>query len=321
MLENLPIINEIKTALTKAERILLISHQKPDGDALGALCSMAGYLKSLNKAYVVFCVDPVLPEYRFIPLTEEVVSDKKILQEKFDAVIVMDAGDLKYAGVQEEVSKDQGYLLINIDHHYTNDYFGHLNLVLPEKSSVSEIIFELFKLWQARITKEMATALLNGIVYDTNSLSNPATSYGALRAAASLISLGARFGEIKNSQLKNKSVDLLKVWGVAFQRLRLNQRYQIAYTVLTAADLAQYGLNAESSMGLVNFFNELAGVKAVILLTEQGDGLIKVSMRTTSDDYDLSRLAKLCGGGGHQKAAGFTARGCLVYNKTKWQIV
>ena len=186
MLENLPVISQIKEAIGKANRVLLISHQKPDGDALGVLSAMAGFLKSLKKEYAVFCFDVVPTEYRFIPLSNEVSSNVEIFKENFDVVIVMDSGDLKYAGVAEFIGKNKGYTLINIDHHYTNDFFGDLNLVLADKSSVAEIIFELFKLWQVRIDKEIATALLNGIIFDTGGLSNPATSLEALKIAASL---------------------------------------------------------------------------------------------------------------------------------------
>jgi len=320
MLENLPIINQIKEAINKANRILLISHQKPDGDALGVLSAMANFLKSLKKDYAVFCLDSAPSEYKFIPLINEVANDIEIFKEKFDAVIVMDSGDLKYAGVAEFVGKNKGYILINIDHHYTNDFFGDLNLVLADKSSVSEIIFELFKLWRVRIDKEIATALLNGIIFDTGGVSNPATSLEALKIAASLLNSGARFDEIKNNLLKNRSLILLKIWGLAFERIRYNDKYQIAFTVLTASDLAASGLNAESSLGLVNFFNELSGIKSAMLLVEQPDGLIKGSLRTTHDDVDVSALAKVFGGGGHQKAAGFTVKGRLVYNETRWQI-
>lgn len=321
MLDNLPVINEIKTAINKADKLLLISHQKPDGDALGCLSAMAGFLKQLQKNYKIFCPDPAPEQYQFLPYIHELTADKKVFEEKFDIIIVMDASALKYAGVQDFVSKDNGYVLINIDHHFTNDYFGHVNLVLPEKSSVSEIIFELLKMWQIKISKEIATALLNGIIFDTSALSNPATSYGALKAASSLMAYGARFGEIKDNLLKNKTVDLLKVWGIAFQRLRVNPKYQFAFTVLTRSDLKDSGVDDEATTGLINFFNELTGVKAVMLLVEQADGGIKASLRTTRDNVDVSKIAKQCGGGGHQKAAGFTFQGKLVYNENKWQIV
>jgi len=331
MLENLPVINQIKEAINKANRVLLISHQKPDGDALGVLSAMAGFLKSIKKDYAVFCLDEVPPEYQFIPLTNEFKNDVEIFthlrsrdsvkqEEKFDVVIVMDSGDLKYAGVADFVGKNKGYTLINIDHHYTNDFFGDLNLVLADRSSVSEIIFELFKLWQVKIDKEISTALLNGLIFDTGALSNPATSKEALKISASLLNSGARFGEIKSNLLNNKSLNLLKIWGVAFERISYNEKYQMAFTVLTADDLAKAELNAESSLGLINFFNELAGVKSAMLLVEQPDGFIKGSLRTTNDNVDVSALAKAFGGGGHQKAAGFTIKGKLVYNKDKWQI-
>ncbi|MDP2736740.1 MAG: bifunctional oligoribonuclease/PAP phosphatase NrnA [bacterium] len=321
MINQLETIQKIKDALGKAKRVLVIGHQQPDGDALGALIGLAYYLKSLNKDYSLFCLDAPVEQYQFLPLIHEVKADPQIFEEKLDLIIVVDSGDLHYAGVDKLLPPVKNYTLINIDHHASNNFFGDLNLVLPDKSSTSEIIYQLLRLWQAPINKEAATALLNGIIFDTGSFGNSATSLSSLEAAGHLLNLGARHRLINENILRNKSLGLLKLWGRAFEKLQFNQKYDLAFTVVTQEDLIACGVEAEASSGISNFFNELAGAKIAMVLVQTEDNVIKGSLRTTRDDVDVAALAKQFGGGGHKKAAGFTIPGQLVYNEGRWQII
>ncbi|MFA6304162.1 MAG: bifunctional oligoribonuclease/PAP phosphatase NrnA [Patescibacteria group bacterium] len=321
MLTHLGEIQKIKTAIDGAQKILLIGHQKPDGDALGALIAMAYFLKQNRKDYALFCLDQPSVQYEFLPLLHEVGFNPKIFKEKFDLVIVLDSGDLTYAGVDQLLPQPKNYTLINIDHHASNAFFGDINLVLPTLSSVSEIIYHLLRLWHSPINKEMATALLNGVIFDTGSFSNAATSLSVLEASSHLLNLGARHKTINDNMLRNKSLGLLKLWGRAFERLQYNPKYHLAFTIITAQDLLDCDVATDASVGLSNYFNELAGAKIIMVLTELPNGFIKGSLRTTHDDVDVAQMAKQWGGGGHRKAAGFTIPGKLVYNEGKWQII
>ncbi|HLD27942.1 MAG TPA: bifunctional oligoribonuclease/PAP phosphatase NrnA [Patescibacteria group bacterium] len=320
MLTNLGAIQKIKQLLSDSRRILLVTHQNPDGDGLGAVSALAQYLKKLNKDYVLFCKDEPPANYQFIPLFHQLTADPAVFSRPYDLVIVMDAGDLKYAGIDDLLQRDKFKTLINIDHHLSNNHFGDVNLVLPEASSASEIIYQLFRLWKVTVDKDMATALLNGIVFDTGVFSNSGTTLPSLQAASHLLNIGARHAQINKNILRNKSLGLLKLWGRAFERLEYNPGYDLAFTVITLKDIVECGAEPESASGLSNFFNELAGAKAVMVLVEQPDGAIKGSFRTTRDDVDVARLAKTLGGGGHQKAAGFSVSGRLVYNEGRWFI-
>lgn len=321
MRQQLETINKIKDALGKAKRVLVIGHQQPDGDALGAIIALAYYLKSLSKDYSLFCLDAPIEQYQFLPLIHEVKSDPKIFEENFDVIVIVDSGDLPYAGVDKFLPTVKNYTLINIDHHASNNFFGDINLVLMEKSSASEIIYQLLRYWQAPINKEMATALLNGIIFDTGSFGNSATSLSVLETASHLLNLGARHRLINENILRNKSLGLLKLWGRAFEKLQFNPKYDLAFTVITTEDLAECGVEPDAGLGISNFFNELSGVKAAMVLTQLPDNQIKGSLRTTRDDVDVAALAKQFGGGGHKKAAGFTIAGQLVYNENKWTII
>ena len=321
MLEYSAIIEQIKQAIERAARILVITHQNPDGDGLGALSALGQHLKSIGKNYDLFCVDPVPEQYQFLSLMHEVKNDPAVFGENFQAVIVVDAGDLHYAGVDQWLKRSADFTLINIDHHQTNDYFGELNLVLPEKSSASEIVYELLRFWQAPLDKETATALLNGLIFDTGAFSNSGTTFSTLKTAAHLLNLGARHREINTNILRNKSLGLLKLWGRAFERLEFIPDSDLALTVILSKDFEECGTAEEAASGLSNFFNELAGAKIAMVLIENSDGTVKGSLRTTHDGVDVSELAKKWGGGGHSKAAGFSLKGRMVYNENKWLII
>lgn len=315
-------VHKIKTTIGQANRVLMITHQNPDGDGLGAISAMASYLSSLSKDYQLFCLDPVPEAYQFLPLVHQITTNQSVFNEQFDLIIVLDSGDLEYAGINELIKDfNYQYTLINIDHHITNKGYGDINLVLPEKSSVSEIIYNLFRIWQFPITKEVATALLNGIIFDTGAFSNAATYLSSLEAASHLLNLGARHKEISEHQLRNKSLGLLKLWGRAFERLTYNQKYDLAFTVITQKDIMGCQVPQEATEGISNFLNELSGAKVALVLKENDDGSIKGSLRTTYDDVDVGKLAQVWGGGGHQKAAGFLVKGKLVYDGDRWKIV
>ncbi|MBU1037259.1 DHH family phosphoesterase [Patescibacteria group bacterium] len=322
MIKDIATAQQIYQKIQQAQNILLVTHQNPDGDGLGVLSAMAQYLETIKKSYQLFCLNEVPASYKFLPQIYKVINNPQIFsQQNFDLIIILDANSLDYAGVKEIIKSIRyPYILINIDHHLTNENFGQLNLCQSSSSSASEIIYDLFRLWQVAITKEMATALLNGIIYDTGIFSNDATTLTSLSASSHLLNLGARHKEINQSVLRNKSLGLLKLWGKAFERLVYNPRYDIAFTVITLKDFEDYQVEPGAIEGLSNYFNELSGAKLTLVLIEKPDGFIKGSFRTTFDDVNVAHLAQLWGGGGHRKASGFSLKGRMIYNSDKWNI-
>jgi len=323
MIKDIATAQKIQQKILEAENILLVTHQNPDGDGLGAVSALSFYLARLNKKYQLYCFNAVPKNYLFLPLMHQFSNNAKSLTaEKFDLIIVLDSGNLDHAGLTEFISQQTGkYFLINIDHHQSNNNFGHLNLVQSYSSSACEIIYDLLRFWKVAINKEMATALLNGIIFDTGMFSNAGTTFSALAASSHLLNLGARHHEINQNTLRNKNLELLKLWGRAFERLTYNPKYDLAFTVLTLKDFEDLYIEPGAIEGLSNFFNELSGAGVIMVLIERSDGTIKGSLRTTNDNIDVSKLANLWQGGGHRKASGFTLPGRLVYNKEKWQVV
>ncbi len=300
---------QIHNLIKGVNKITLVSHPSPDGDTLGAAMAFAEYLQTLGKEVRVFCVSPVPEKFSFLNNIHLVSMDPVVFAD-MDTVTVLDCGDLRFAGVVE-ILKDHAATIINIDHHATNEKYGHLNMVMVDAASTTEVVYNFFKANNIRITPTMATSLLTGLITDTDNFSNSATSYTSLTASSELLRLGANWTIIHHSLVQNKSIAILKLWGLILSRLTKKENSDMAYTYLTMKDLAEYGINDDDVEGISNFLNKLDGAKISLFIKETADGKIKGSFRTTSDDIDVSALAKKMGGGGHKKAAGFTTDGTI----------
>jgi len=311
---------QIHNHLKSANNLALVSHQNPDGDTLGSAVAMAEYLQTLGKEVRIFCLSPVPDKFDFLRHIGLVSQDEKIFAQA-DTIAVLDSGDLKYAGVAE-IIKDTAATIINIDHHATNANYGHINMVVPTASSTTEVVYNFFKTNNIHTTPSMACALLTGLITDTDNFSNSATTYTSLTAAGELLRLGANWTLINNQLVRNKSISTLKLWGVVLSRLNKKspsggspaggEEIDMAYTYLTTADIAEHDASEADVEGIANFLNKLDGAKISLFLKEMPAGKIKGSFRTTHEDMDVSALAKKLGGGGHKKAAGFTADGSIT---------
>jgi len=306
------ISTKIYEAIQNANRIMLVPHQDPDGDALGCVSALAYLLKEMDKQFKVFCATQVKDKATMLPHIVKIETDPNAWGNYgFDLVIILDTGDLKRSGIGEHLKKLNNAKIINIDHHPTNTNFGDLNLVVPQASSTSEIIYYFFKHNNLAINKKIAVSLLTGLITDTDNFSNGATNKNSLKIASDLIHRGANFNMIKAWFLKNKSITTLKLWGIALSRLSKHEKHDIVHTHITRSDLTESGADEEETDGIANFLNNVGEGRASILLRETADGKIKGSLRTTKDDLDVGALAKALGGGGHKKASGFIMDGTI----------
>lgn len=293
----------------RARNLALVSHQNPDADTLGSALAFAEYLQQHGKQVKIFCLSPVPDKFNFLHNIHLVSNDPGVFDD-VDTITVVDCGDLRYAGVAE-LLKDHPATIINIDHHATNEKYGQFNIVMDKWASTTEVIYNFFTINGIRITPTMATALLAGLITDTDNFTNSATSHTSLTAASQLIRLGANWNIINRSLLQNKSIILLKLWGLVLSRLKKKEEIGLAYTYLTNKDLAEHGASDADAEGISNFLNKLNDASISLFMKETEDGSIKGSFRTTQDNIDVAVLAKKLGGGGHKKAAGFTATGTV----------
>ena len=300
---------QFKERLDKAKKILLVVHKKPDGDTLGSACALAGYLKKCRTDFKIFSASPLPTDFEFLPFTGYVTGDKNAWSEELDLIIILDSSNLKYAGVDEEISRfTLRPFLINIDHHASNSLFGDLNIVKTDAASTTEIIYSFFRDLHIPLDADIATCLLNGMMTDTMTFHNAATTASVIEASSRLLAHGAKFRDISRHIFFNKNLTVLKLWGKALANLSADNPWNIAVTFITQEDLKEAGLKENESTGLANFLNTL-DARAVMVFTEQSDGTLKGSLRTTRENVDVMSLAKFFGGGGHKKAAGFTING------------
>lgn len=313
---------QIRQAIAKAENILIISHPKPDGDTLGSAFALTNYLLKIGKNITNFCLDPLPDMFSFLPNSYRLTNDHLVFTKKYDLVIVVDSGSLAYAGVEKLISAlAPGFSLINIDHHASNTHYADINLVVTEAASCTEVLFYLFESWQIYWDQNIATCLLCGLVTDTGGFVNPATQYNTLQAASGLVRYGANLWQILQNTAYRQNINNLKLWGLAFSRLKKIDKYDLVYTFLKQEDFISCQADESATEGISNFLHILKEAKIILVLKETSDGLVKGSMRTAEDDIDLAKFCQKLGGGGHKKAAGFSLPGRLAYDKNTLSIV
>lgn len=230
---------------------------------------------------------------------------------KFDLIITVDTCDLSQIGKFYEHNTELFTTLpiINIDHHATNLMFGKVNLVDEMASSTTEILISLInkiKPEENLIDEDIATLLLAGIITDTGSFQNANTTPRSLESAAYLLSLGARQQEIIKHVFKTKNLSTLKLWGKVLSKIQYDKDSRIVWSKITEEDLKSTKSSEDESGGIIDeLLSNAPGSEVILLLKQKKDNLISVSVRTTKDSVNASKIAEMFGGGGHVRAAGF----------------
>ncbi|MFZ5390671.1 MAG: DHH family phosphoesterase [Patescibacteria group bacterium] len=316
------LLERLTVLVAKSNRILVASH-KNCGDASGAVTACQTVLQEQGKQVVTFLPAPVPASFAYLKNSEKVITDPNVINwSDYDLFLCLDAAEPWLTGLGGKwPDKPEELTVVNFDHHLTNTGYGDLNIVDKSAAATCSMLMEWFSGAGYFINPAAATSLLNGILTDTGSFCNPATNELALNQAGELLRLGANVNRFLSEVVKSKSLLELKIWGQALERLQINDRLGLVTTIITKQDLATVGLGSDAVEGLANFLNDLSGIKAVLVLKEQSDGTVKGSLRTTHEDIDVAKLARVLGGGGHRKAAGFTVVGQLAVKDGIWQIL
>lgn len=298
--------------LRVAKRVLLVSDGRPDGDSLGSTTASYQWLARdyPHLQLSAFCQERTPPSLLCLNAILQVKNDPRVFLEPWDLIILHDAGDLSHAGIKEHLPHTPaGYTLVDIDHHATNTRYGDLNIVQTDASATTQVFYRCFKEHGIRLTPDLASSLLAGLLTDTGAFGNSGTTAESLAMASDLLRLGARYQEIMQSTLSRQSVESFHLWGKALARLKKDPALDMATTYFFAEDYAAVK-DEEATNGLSNMLNATCGdAEAIMVLKETADGLIKGSVRSTK--RDISKFCQALGGGGHKKAAGFTVPGAL----------
>jgi phosphoesterase RecJ-like protein len=308
--------------LKASKKILFITHTSPDGDALGSMLGMGIALNQKGKNISFVCMDKIPQPFLFLPHSSNISNN--FLSEDVDTICIMDCGDMRRTGLTEQLKKfsKKNKKIINFDHHPKNDLhkIATINLVDYQASSTSEIVFNFIKESKLPIDKEIALCLLCGLYTDTGSFKHSNTTTKTLQIASILLRRGARLKKITENVINNHSVSSLKLWGIALSRLQFNKKYNIASSAINLDDIKSCDATNSDVSGIVNMINTIPGVKIALFLHENNDKIIKGSLRTDDETVNLSKFAKLFGGGGLKKASGFTIKGQIDIDKNKFCI-
>ena len=294
-------------------------HERMDGDDGGAVLAMSFELEQQNKTVHCVIKGGVPPQLAFLPNSHKIQND--LDREDFDLVIMFGCSSRDRCGLEKILSLDAP--IVNIDHHPDNEFFGQVNIVDAAKSSVSELLYDCFKIFSWPMSREVATCLLTGIITDTGSFKHSNTAPSTLKAAAELMKHGALVDKIIRHTFQNKDPQILKAWGKAMENSYYDKDQKIIYAVMTAADLEAVGqLPAAAFEGFVETLNAVPEAKFAMFLRQDGN-LIKGSLRSDSfKKVDVSKIAQTFGGGGHKQAAGFSVVGKLIKDEAgKWKVV
>lgn len=291
----------IQERLSRAERVFITSHVRPDGDAVGSLLGLGLVLQASGRTVQMALRDGAPENMLHLTGSQQIVTSPA---GDFDTFIVLDSGDLKRVG-QEFASRKPD---IQIDHHLTNTQFGVLNLVEPEAVATSAILAENLPGWGFPITQDAASALLTGILTDTMGFRTSNMNSRALRVAAELVDLGANLPGLYFKALISRSIEAARYWGMGLSSLQ--QRDRLIWATLRAADRQAVGYNSLDDADLTNLLSSISDGDIAVLFIEHAPDLIKVSWRSRPG-WDVSQIAEQFGGGGHAAAAGAEIPGTL----------
>ena len=300
------LVQTIRAELQAAKRILIVSHIRPDGDAVGSLVGLGLSLMAAGKQVQMVLSDGVPANFRSLAGSELV---RKRALGTFDYRIVVDASDLARVGRGLE---GQPVVDLNIDHHVTNELFGRRNLVLGDAAATAEILARYLPAFGLPITTQIANALLTGIVTDTIGFRTANVTPDVLRIAAGLIENGAALADVYYAALVQRSYEAARFWGEGLRRLQIEDG--IVWTSLTLADRNACGYPGRDDADLINVLSAIEGAEIAVIFVEQSAERVKISWRRCGEaetDADVSAIALQFGGGGHRAAAGADVDGTL----------
>ena len=302
--------------LRDAEKLIVVAHENPDGDALGSLVAMQGILTEIGKDCVMFIARRDLPlphEYSFFPLDGLVSEPPADVEDR--TIVFLDCGNIERnpAVAFRRGGRDRFHIL-NIDHHHDNTHFGTVNLVVPEASCTAEIVWDLMKDLGVRPTLAVAEALYVGLITDTGRFMYENTGRQAHLMAADLIDAGVDVHRIYRRVYEGLPYGKLALLARGLANVQRFDNGGLTITALSAGDFSDSGAEESYSEGVVDHLRAVEGTRIAALVRDRlnadgGDGASagrKVSLRAGDDGIDVSVIARAQGGGGHRQAAGFS---------------
>jgi bifunctional oligoribonuclease and PAP phosphatase NrnA len=301
---------EIGRALREHQRFAVMSHVRPDGDALGSQLALALSLQQLGKEVRVWNEEGMLEKYSFLPRAELVTKPPSV-PEDFDCAIALDTAIQKRLGTAFAAVRS-AKLWINIDHHLSNPGYGDIVYVDADAPATAEIIFRLIKNQNLPFNRDIAENLYAAISTDTGSFQYPKTSARTFEIAAELIRAGLDVGRLNQQLYENYPHRRLELLRELLCTMRFEHGGRVASVSLSLKTAAELGVLPEDNEGLIDHLRAIHGVIVAVFFEELDDGKVRVSMRSKTNAVDVCAICQKFGGGGHTLAAGARVRGTLT---------
>lgn len=292
----------IVSSLKTKDCFSIIAHVSPDGDAIGSSLALYNSLKQLGKKCRVFIDDKLPQKYSYLPGFESISSKNEEME--YGNVVVLDCGDLDRCGSLKEMAENAEFC-INIDHHISNKGFGKLNLILPDASSVGEILYDIICDMGVTIDEAIAQCLYTSIASDTGGFRYSNTSPRTHFIAGELIKTGIDFSSISSRLFDEKSIAKTKLLAAVLGTLEVHFEGRVALLYLSREMLDKCGATDDDAEDFVNYARDIDTAEVGIMVKQKEDGSCRVSLRSKSR-VDVRKVAEAFSGGGHVRAAGCT---------------
>ena len=306
-------LDTIKEEIKKAEKIVILTHESPDGDAVSSSLSVMHALEQLDKK-----ADVIIPEYskdfKFLPGAEKILVESEI--KEYDLAISVDCSDLKRLVGSIEYFQT-AKKTIQIDHHSVNAMFADLNYVDPVAPACAQVLIGMFEYFGIEITKDLGTCILTGIITDTGGFQYSGVTPETLEFAAEILRKGVNISKICQKVLRNKTKANCELTKLLYDRMEFSEDGKIAISYITLEDNQRVNAQMGDDEGLVEIERDVEGVEVAVLLKEkEGTNGFKASLRS-KEKVNVSDVCFLLGGGGHPRAAGCFVSGDLEQVKAK----
>ena len=301
------ILKEIK----KADSIVLLGHENPDGDAVGSCLAMKLALEKMGKK-----ADLIMPEYpkgfEFLPGAGEIIKESDV--ESYDLAITLDCATTKLMSSFFQYF-EKAKTKVVIDHHGMNTMYGDYNFVDQDAPACAQLLAMIFNYFKVEITQEIATCLLAGIITDTNGFRNDSVTSETFRITAELYDTGIDMSKIYQKVFCDKSKVQFELQKLAYNRMEFLEDGKIAFTYISSEDEERLGCKSGDYDGLVNIGLNVDGVEVSMFIRDTPKGA-RCSLRA-KDYVNVAEVALIFGGGGHIKAAACTVQGSIDHAKTQ----
>ncbi len=291
-----------RALVRQAASVTVVSHVRPDGDAVGSLLGLVLALRNSGRQVEFVLADGLPGRFEFLPGAERVISAPS---RPADLLVAVDCSSQDRLGLAEGAAGPVG---LNIDHHLTNTRYASVNIIHPEAAATAEILYPLIPELGLKIDAGVATCLLTGLVTDTIGFRTSNVTPAVLRLAAELIERGASLAEVYDRGLSRRALSAARYWGSGLARLE--RRDGLVWTSLTHRDRICTGYPGLDDADLINLVSAVEGAEIALIFIEQPGAKVKVSWRSRAP-VDVTPVAVQFGGGGHAQAAGATVAGDL----------